>query len=91
MGTVRTGSFERLAGWLALFVGAGGLAYGILFAAIVEGASGAVVNAWLLLAIFGGLAASGLSLIPPPLYGLVVHPVLYVWLGREFLRLPAEK
>jgi hypothetical protein len=41
MGTVNTASSHRLAGWLSLFVGVGGLAYGILFASIVEGASGA--------------------------------------------------
>jgi hypothetical protein len=60
MGTVNTTSFYRLAGWLATFIGIGGLAYGILFASIVEGASGAVLNTWFVLAILGGLAATGL-------------------------------
>jgi hypothetical protein len=78
MGTVTTASFYRLAGWLALFIGVGGLAYGILFAAIVEGASGAVLNTWLLLAIFGGLAASGLFVA---LYGRLrdVFPNVALW------------
>jgi hypothetical protein len=58
--TANTARFYRLAGWLSVFIGVGGLAYGILFALIVGGASGAVLNTWLLLAIFGGLAASGL-------------------------------
>ena len=53
-------SFNKLAGWLGVFIGVGGLAYGILFAAIVEGATGAIVNTWFLLAILGGLAATGL-------------------------------
>ncbi|MGH2694783.1 MAG: hypothetical protein ACRDJJ_08190, partial [Actinomycetota bacterium] len=57
---VNEASFYSLSGWLSFFVGLGGLVYGILFATIVEGASGAVVNTWLLLAIFGGLASSGL-------------------------------
>jgi hypothetical protein len=30
------------------------------------------------------------SLIPPVLYGLVIHPVFYVWLGLRLRRLPAS-
>ncbi|MGH2652974.1 MAG: hypothetical protein ACRDHV_01310 [Actinomycetota bacterium] len=32
--------------------------------------------------------AQRLSLIPPVLYGLVVHPVVYLWLGRTLWRGP---
>ncbi|MGH2729081.1 MAG: hypothetical protein ACRDJI_00570 [Actinomycetota bacterium] len=73
-----TASFNRLAGWLALFIGVGGLAYGILFASIVEGASGAVLNTWFLLAILGGLAATGLFVA---LYELLrdIWPSVALW------------
>jgi hypothetical protein len=30
--------------------------------------------------------ANKITLIPPFLYGFIVHPVFYVWLGRELLR-----
>jgi hypothetical protein len=55
----REGFFDRLGGALAISVGLGGLAYGILFAYIVEGAPVGVVRAWLVLAILGGLAVTG--------------------------------
>jgi hypothetical protein len=57
--TVNTNPFVRLAGILSVFVGVGGLAYGILFAAIVEGAGVGVQRTWILLAVLGGLAACG--------------------------------
>lgn len=34
--------------------------------------------------------AERVTLIPLLLYGLIVHPLFYVWLGREFLRLPVS-
>lgn len=52
-------SFSRLGGFLAAFVGFGGLVYGILFALIVKGTSVDVLRAWFVLAILGGLASSG--------------------------------
>lgn len=52
-------SFDRLGGALGVFVGVGGLVYGILFASIVEGASAGVVKTWFALAILGGLAVTG--------------------------------
>lgn len=58
-GPMRTAAFGRLAGLLAYFVGIGGLVYGILFAYIVRGAPGWVARVWLLLAVLGGLAATG--------------------------------
>jgi hypothetical protein len=51
--------FERVAGALAVFVGVGGLVYGILFAYIVTGAPDAVVTTWTTLAVLGGLAVTG--------------------------------
>ncbi len=52
-------SFRRLAAFLAVFVGLGGIAYAILFAFIVAGTSPQVFRAWLILGILGGLAATG--------------------------------
>jgi hypothetical protein len=51
--------FERFGGFLAAFVGVGGLVYGILFAYIVEGAPSGVVTTWLVLAVLGGFAVTG--------------------------------
>jgi hypothetical protein len=59
MATVNTNPFVKLAGILSVFVGFGGLAYGILFAAIVEGAGRSVQRTWIVLAMLGGLAACG--------------------------------
>ena len=53
-------SFTRLSGFLAAFVGLGGLAYGILFGLIVKGTSENVLRAWFVLAILGGVAVTGL-------------------------------
>jgi hypothetical protein len=60
---VRTGSssFGRLGAALAIFVGVGGLVYGALFAYIVAGAPTWVLRTWLMLAILGGLASTGVS------------------------------
>jgi hypothetical protein len=53
-------SFNRLGGYLAAFVGAGGLLYGILFAFISRGSGGAgVIEIWLVLGILGGLGVTG--------------------------------
>lgn len=51
-------SFQRFAGASAMFVGIGGLVYGILFAYIVAGTSRGVLMTWFALAIFGGLAVT---------------------------------
>lgn len=59
MATVDGDRFVKWAGILSVFVGVGGLAYGILFAAIVEGAGTGVQRTWMVLAILGGLAACG--------------------------------
>jgi hypothetical protein len=75
MGPVHDTSFSRVGAFLAAFVGVGGLAYGILFALIVKGTSTNVLRAWLVLAILGGLAVTGvfvalherLRLTDPPL------------------------
>lgn len=50
---------ERLGGALATFVGAGGLVYGLLFAYIVAGAPTWVLRTWLVFAVLGGLAVTG--------------------------------
>src|SRR5919198_3286069 len=68
-------SFSRVGAFLAAFVGVGGLVYGILFALILKGTSTNVLRAWLVLAILGGLAVTGvfvalferLRLTDPPL------------------------
>ncbi len=52
-------SFSRFGGFLAAFVGLGGLVYGVLFAFIVKGTSVEVLRAWFVLAILGGLAVTG--------------------------------
>jgi hypothetical protein len=51
-------SFQRWAGYSAIFVALGGLAYGVLFAMIVAGTSETVLEAWISLAVFGGLAVT---------------------------------
>jgi hypothetical protein len=50
-------TYERFAGLSAILVGVGGLAYGILFGAIVLGAPDAVSRVWLALGILGALFA----------------------------------
>jgi hypothetical protein len=50
--------FERFAGLSAILVGVGGLLYGILFGAIVLGASETVARIWLTLGILGALFAT---------------------------------
>lgn len=52
-------SFRAIAGWLAMFVAIGGLAYGILFAWIVTGAPDGVGRILLILGILGGLTVTG--------------------------------
>jgi hypothetical protein len=49
----------RLGGILSIFVGVGGLLYGILFAYIVAGSPTWVSRTWLVLAMLGGLAVTG--------------------------------
>jgi hypothetical protein len=56
---LRDGSFQRLAGGLAIAVAIGGLAYGILFGWIVLGAPDGVFATWEVLAMLGGLAVTG--------------------------------
>lgn len=51
-------SFERFAGMSAILVGIGGLAYGILFGAIVQGAGSPLQEIWLALGLVGALLAT---------------------------------
>jgi hypothetical protein len=50
--------FERFAGGSAIAVGIGGLAYGVLFGAIVLGAPDVVSRIWLTLGLLGALFAT---------------------------------
>lgn len=59
MSGVRSGSLARLGGILSIFVGVGGLLYGILFAYIVAGSPTWVSRTWLVLAMLGGLGVTG--------------------------------
>ncbi len=49
--------FQRFAGSAAILVGIGGLAYGLLFGAIVQGAGRGVAIAWNVLGLLGALLA----------------------------------
>jgi hypothetical protein len=136
-------TFDRFAGTSAILVGLGGLVYGVLYGAIVLGASRPVRITWLAVGLLGALlttpvlvalyyrlrdtdrgfallallprglgslaSAGGVLLVlvylgrltgvidpatevttlPPLLYGLVVHPVFYVWLGVVLRRTAA--
>jgi hypothetical protein len=54
-------TYDRFAGTCAVLVGVGGLAYGILFGAIVLGASRPVAVVWLTLGLVGALLATPVS------------------------------
>ena len=54
-------SFERFAGTSAILVGIGGLAYGILFGAIVQGAGSPTQEIWLALGLVGAVLATPVS------------------------------
>ena len=54
-------TFDRFAGTCAILVGVGGLIYGILFGAIVLGASRPVAVTWLTLGLVGALLATPVS------------------------------
>jgi hypothetical protein len=54
-------TYDRFAGTCAILVGVGGLLYGVLFGAIVLGASRPVAIAWLTLGLVGALLAAPVS------------------------------
>lgn len=74
-----------IVGWLILR--GGGLPRGLGYVAELGGALLVLVYLGRLTGVID--PATEVTVLPPVLYGVVVHPVFYVWLGRELRRLPA--